>query len=68
MSPILSTIESTLTGITTIRAFRAEGRFLEDFFDMINKNTGAEWYVSPIDPPSVRADTRLTVGPSFKFT
>ena len=44
MSPIIAGIESTLMGITTIRAFSAEDRFLDEFFDQIDKTSAAEYF------------------------
>ncbi|KAL7409478.1 hypothetical protein BDY24DRAFT_218614 [Mrakia frigida] len=44
LSPILSGFDSALSGIVVIRAFSAEKRFMEEFFDRNDVATAAEWW------------------------
>lgn len=46
MSPVFQAFESGLAGIVTIRAFSAEKRFMEQFFDLFDACMNAEWRVA----------------------
>lgn len=42
---MMSSFDSTLIGIVTIRAFSAEKRFLDEYHAQVDRTTAAEWWI-----------------------